>query len=420
VATARAQSEFNVQAAETNARLNRVNQNTPQGSLTWTERGPTNWDEAAYLAANPDVAGSGMSGLQHYSQYGRPEGRTGGVNPNFQPGGWEQTVTLSPEQQRLYEQSVAGQTLYGDAALSQLRGVQDTLSRPFQFGGPELTGQVQDRTGQLRMGADFTGIGDPNQSRDAVERAVLSRVNPDLERERAALESRLANQGITMGSQAWNTGMQDWERMANDARMQAVLAGGQEQSRIFGLGFQNAGFNNQAVGQASGLDLGRAQFGNAARQQSLQEQLALRSQPLNEAAALLSGQQVQNPQFQNVPQVMVQAPDYQGAVGQNYAGQVANWNAESQRIGQQNAAMAQMIGQIGGAGATAAFRFSDRRLKRDVRRIGTGAHGLPVYRFEYLWGERSEGYMADEVAAVAPHAVQIGADGFARVDYAAL
>lgn len=322
VATARAQSEFNVQAAETNARLNRVNQVTPQGTMTWRERGPSNWNEAAYMAANPDVAGSGMSGMQHYMQHGRPEGRTGGVDPNFQPGGWEQTVELSPEQRRLYDLSTAGQELYGQAALSQLRGVQDTLSRPFEFSAPAM---------QFRP--DFTGIGDPNQSRDAVQAAVLSRVNPDLERERAALESRLAAQGITMGAEAWNTGMQDWSRMANDARMQAVLAGGAEQSRMFGLG------------------MGQAQMGNAARQQSLQEQLALRSQPLNEAAALLTGQQVQNPQFSNFAQVQVQAPDYQGAVGQNYAGQVANWNSQNQRIGQQNAAVANLLGQVGGAAA---------------------------------------------------------------------
>lgn len=320
VATARAQSEFNVQAAEKNAELNRVNQVTPQGTLSWRQRGPSNWDEAAYMAANPDVAGSGMSGLQHYTMYGQREGRTGGVNPDFQPGGWEQTVSYSPEQQRLYDLATQAQTTYGEAANAQLGQVRDRLSTPFSFNAPAMS-----------FRPDFTGIGDPNQSRDAAQAAVLSRVNPDLERERASLESRLAAQGITMGSEAWNRGMQDWSRMANDARMQAVLAGGQEQSRIFGLG------------------MGQSQMNNAARQQSLAEQLALRSQPINEAAALLSGQQVMQPQFANVPQVMVAAPDYQGAVAQNFAGQQANWNTQAQMIGQQNAATAQMIGQLGGA-----------------------------------------------------------------------
>ena len=351
VATARAQSEFNVQAARETADLNRINQSTPYGNLTYAAPNNGGWNEDAYLRANPDVQAAGMNGLQHYQQFGQTEGRRGAesYNPTNQ---WTVSTTFSPEQQRLYEQSVAGQTLYGDAALAQLRGVQDTLSRPFEFSGPDLTSQVQDRTGQLRYGADFTGIGDPNQSRDAVQEALLARINPDLERERAALESRLANQGITMGSEAWNRGMLDYARQANDARYGAVLNAGQEQSRMFGLGLQNAAFNNQAVGQASGLDLGRAQFGNGARQQSLQEQLMLRSQPLNEAAALLTGSQVQNPQFTNVPQVMVQAPDYQGAVGQNYAGATGQYNAALQRQGANNQAAA---GAVASAATIAAI-----------------------------------------------------------------
>lgn len=349
VATARAQADFNLEGARETARLNRTNQTTPFGSSAWRESESRNWDDAAYLAANPDVAGSGLTGEQHYLQHGKKENRQG-VNAHYQPGGqWEQLVTLSPEQQRLYETSTQGQQIYGDAALAQLRGVQDRLSSPFEFNGPGVITNVQDRTGQLRSGPDFTGIGDPNQSRDAVQGALLSRINPDLERERAGLESRLANQGITMGSEAWNTGMQDYSRMANDARYGAILNAGQEQSRMFGLGLQQAGFNNEAAGQAFGMDMGRASFSNQARSQALQEALALRAQPLNEASALLSGEQVRMPQFDQVAGVNVAAPDYQGAVGQNFAGQMSQWNAESQRIGQQNAGYAQLIGTVAGA-----------------------------------------------------------------------
>ncbi len=349
VVTARAQAEFNSEAARENAALNRVNQITPQGTSSWRERPGQGWNEAAYIAANPDVAGSGMTGLDHYNRFGRNENRQG-VDPNYQPGGWEQTVTLSPEQQELYNQTVEGQRRYGNVALDQLRGIEGRGQ--FQFNGPEAQMQVQDRSGQIQNAPDFTGIGDPNQSRTAVEQAVLSRVNPDLERERAALEARLAAQGITMGSQMWNQGMQDWQRMANDARFGAVREGGAEQSRMFGLGLQQAGFNNAAVQQGFGMDMGRAQFANNARSQSLQEQLALRALPINEASVLLNGGQVAMPQFGNFAQVQTQAPDYQAAVGQNYAGQVANWNAESQRIGQQNAAWANLLGQVAGAGTS--------------------------------------------------------------------
>lgn len=40
--------------------------------------------------------------------------------------------------------------------------------------------------------------------------------------------------------------------------------------------------------------------------------------------------------------------------------------------------------------------FSDRRLKRNIERIGT-VKGLPWYSFEYIWGEKAEGFMSDEV-----------------------
>lgn len=383
-ATAQAQAEFNSAAARENAQLNRVDQITPQGSLTYGRNAQFDtWlndkiQEDRVWRQNTGQDFNEAASREWFSQR----------NPNAE---FTATVALSPEQQELYNQTVQGQRSYGNIANRQLQELEGRGS--FQFDGAGTP---------LQARPDFTGIGDPNQSREAVQGALMSRINPDLERERAALESRLANQGITMGSEAWNTGMQDWQRMANDARFGAILNAGQEQSRVFGLG------------------MGQAQMGNAARQQSLQEQLALRSQPINEAASLLTGQMVQNPQFQNVPQVMLQAPDYQGAVGQNYAGQISNWNSINQRIGAENAAIANALGQAGGMGASMAMKFSDRRLKRNVQRIGTGTMGLPLYRFQYLWGEQGEGYMADEVASVAPHAVVVGAGGFAMVDYSAL
>lgn len=326
VATARAQAEFNSQAARETAALNRVDQLTPQGDSRWRQ-----------------APGTGQ---------------------------WENVVSYSPEQQRLYDASTQGQEIYARSALQQLGNVEGRLSQPFEYSGPDITTNVQDRSGNLQYGVnlaqrpDYTGLGDPNQSREAVQQALLARINPDLERERAALESRLANQGITMGSQAWNTGMQDYSRQANDARYGAILNAGDEQSRMFGLGMQQAGFGNdarmqqatfgnQAVQQAYGMDIGRATFGNQARQQSLQEQLALRAQPINEASALLTGGQVQNPQFNPVAQVGVQAPDYAGGVGQNYAGAV-NWtNGVNQRQGANNAAMGSAAGAVGGAAIAA-------------------------------------------------------------------
>jgi hypothetical protein len=488
VATARAQGEMNIETARTNAALNRVNQYGPLGQITYRDLGGDRW---------------------------------------------EMRTELSPEQQELYRLWTDAQRQYGEAALRQLQSMQDRLASPFEFNGPslyatfpdrsgslmfdiadrsgglqtiipdhtkELTLDLKDRTGDLRFDVpdltrevkrrvDFSGIGDPDQARENVQSALLERLNPQLERERAALEARLANQGITTGTEAWRAGFDDWNRMANDARLAAILNAGQEQSRMWQLGLAQSGFNNQAiqqmmendlargrfgneaVGQAAQMDLSRGQFHNdalnlmqqmnlgqamfmnnaigqaaqmdlarggfqnnaigqaaqmdlaraaqqnAARQQALQEALALRAQPLNEAAALLSGDQIQMPTLAPVPQVGVQAPDYQGAVAQNYAGQMAAYNARMQQIGAQNAALGNLLGTLGGA---AIWKWSDRRVKRDVVRVGTGRYGLPLYAWRYIWGGVGVGHMADEVARVRPDAVRIGADGFARVNYGAL
>ena len=64
---------------------------------------------------------------------------------------------------------------------------------------------------------------------------------------------------------------------------------------------------------------------------------------------------------------------------------------------------------------------SDRRLKRDVTRIGVRADGIPLYAFRYLWDRIVRyGVMAQDVLRVKPEAVIRHAAGFLMVDYGAL
>jgi hypothetical protein len=70
---------------------------------------------------------------------------------------------------------------------------------------------------------------------------------------------------------------------------------------------------------------------------------------------------------------------------------------------------------------------SDRRVKRNIVRIGDHPVGIGLYLFDYdperraRWGlARQLGVMADEVEAVMPAAVSVGGDGYKQVDYAML
>jgi hypothetical protein len=97
--------------------------------------------------------------------------------------------------------------------------------------------------------------------------------------------------------------------------------------------------NNAAQQQQYGQNLGAAQFGNQAVQQSLAQQSALRAQPLNEILGLMGGSQIQLPQFQGYQGAQVApAPTFAGyqAQGQNamqnYGIQQAGANAGMQGV----------------------------------------------------------------------------------------
>lgn len=61
--------------------------------------------------------------------------------------------------------------------------------------------------------------------------------------------------------------------------------------------------------------------------------------------------------------------------------------------------------------------FSDIRLKKNIKQIGTRSDGLNVYEFEYIWGGgRQVGLMAQEVQGVYPDAVS-ESGGYLMVNY---
>jgi hypothetical protein len=166
---------------------------------------------------------------------------------------------------------------------------------------------------------------------------------------------------------------------------------------------------NAAQLQQYNQNLGGAQFANSAATQELQKQLALRNQPLNEITGLMSGSQLQMPQFQGYnPTNIAPAPVFAGAQAQGAA------NMQNYGI-QQSGANATTSGLFGLAGAA----LSDRRLKSNIERIGTHKLGIGVYEYDIL-GERQQGVMADEVEKVMPEAVLMHPSGYKMVNYGLL
>lgn len=330
--TAAAQTGSNRDSSIASALINNYDENSPFGNVRYTQNGTQSYTDA--------------------------NGQTVSV-PKF-----TRSVNLSPDQQGLLDrQNKAGLNL-GDLAVSQSARLNTVMNSPMDTSGlPSMPGSVnlQQNPGLVTGAGLMTNIGPQDYSADRrrVEDAMMSRFNEDFSRDEAASQTRLVNQGLTPGSEAWNNEMTRLDRARNDARTQATLAGGQEQSRLAGLELQQAQFGNNArlqegqFGNTARLD--SANFGNNAQLQqqganstlrsgALQEQLALRNQPINEIAALLSGSQINVPQF---------ASGYQQGIGAAPIGQYINDDYQN-RLAQNNATLSGMFG-LGSSAIRGAF-----------------------------------------------------------------
>ncbi|NYJ13778.1 hypothetical protein GGI64_004865 [Rhizobium leguminosarum] len=92
----------------------------------------------------------------------------------------------------------------------------------------------------------------------------------------------------------------------------------------------------------------------------------------------------------------------------------------SSGMGGSSGGMGGSSGDTGGSdpGGTDPGWGSDRRLKTNVRRIGTSPAGIPIYAFRYIWGgPQFVGTMAQDLLLIRPDAVIQGTTGYYRVDY---
>ena len=208
-----------------------------------------------------------------------------------------------------------GRLLYSDAPAGGGGG------RPQPTGGAAFGGTATGGGGA--MGGGGFGVGQvqgpvDDASRRRVEEAILARLEPQFRKDESTLRNQLLSSGLEVGSPAYTSELMRLQQGQNDARQQAVLTGGTEESRQVGL---NSGLQGQAFGQG----MQGAQFDNAVRQQMLQEMLLQRNTPLNELNALRTGSQVAMPTFGNYyTNNAAPAPIFDASVAQgNYDAQAA-------------------------------------------------------------------------------------------------
>jgi hypothetical protein len=464
-ATAAAQTGTNVSTGVANSFLNNVNQNTPDGSLRYDVTGNYDWTD-------PSTG----------SKYSLPT--------------FTSTQTLSPQGEAIKQQTLAAQMNMAGMANAQSGSIANLLSTGFNpTSGAPAAGNASGLSsipgaatsygsgGNIQMGlgnygqqqGTFGDAGDITRSygpqddfssdRQRVEDSLMSRINPQLAKERGNIEQRLADQGIRYGSQAYTSAMDDYNRQATDTRFGAIGQAGQEQQRMMDMAAQRAGFQNAAQQQSYQQQLGRGEFANnaqsqnytqalgagsfanaaqqqanaqnasaagfynaglgqqlgqqqsifnaqnAGRNQYLQEQYQQRNQPINEISSLLSGSQVQQPNWLNSPSSQIATTDIGGLINQNFAQQSQNYQAANQNWQSTMGGILGLGGKLGAAAIT-----SDERVKENIVPMATvfaaGEDGerkkLPISEWQYKddpTGTRHIGPMAQDVEKIDKRAV---------------
>ena len=303
------------------------------------------------------------------------------------------TQTLTPEAQATLESQQRVQRSLAGLGEQAAGTAQRIMGTPFNYTGPDIqTGIDMSGSPRAPVNAGTTG-----------QAAIMARLQPQIEQQSKATAQNLANQGITPGSEAYNNAMREQQQGQNDLYSQAALQG---------IGLDTAAQQNYYNQQ-----LQSGQFGNTAANQAMAQQVGLYNQPLNQISALMSGSQIQAPQFQQYSgggQIGA-APVAQAATNQgNY--NTAAYNAQMGALG----GLYSGIGSIAGAGLVpGGFLRSDIRLKSNIVKVGEHPKGFGIYEYD-IDGYRERGVLAQEVEKIMPEAVMEHPDGYKMVNYGAL
>lgn len=384
---AQQQTSSNVQTAIAQALLNQQRQVTPFGTLDFSQIGETT------------IPGTDI------------------VIPRF-----EQTQTLSPLGQQQFDTQQRISNLLNNLAESNIGNVEQAQSQQFgfeNFGAPTpqvnrgpLSQQGTVSTGGTQItplgaqgalpGAQGTPLGgrvpfanlaqipqsagafaqQGRQAEQASFQRALSLLNPEFARQQNELNVNLSERGLPLSSQAAQGVIDPFERRRNEAlntaAFSALGAGRSEQERLLNQAFQS-------------------------RQQGIQEQSLLRSQPINEIATLLgTSPGLAIPQFNPFSPSQIGESDVLGA------------GLAQQGFQQQNRS-ANLQGLFS-LGAAAAAAFSDIRVKENIKPYGY-YKGHRLYSYNYIWEDEPQiGVMAQEIEKTIPGAVS-EINGIKRVNY---
>lgn len=238
----------------------------------------------------------------------------------------------------------------------------------------------------------------------------------DLTRDRAMMEAGLRSNAYdkAFGYSNLDAGRrQEADRFGAETQFQANLANQDSQNRVIDRYLTSAGLLS-GLGSTSDAS-NRANIGLLADLGGDQRAISQ-----SEATAPISLLQVQQALLSGLPLSMFTGQTTSGTSAGTSTG-TSTSTGTGTTVENKTPSLLQGIGQGADTIGALAALFSDRRLKRDIKQLGTRPDGLGVYEYAYVWGpERHVGVMADEVLKVKPEAVLTHPSGYLMVDYGRL
>lgn len=264
-------------------------------------------------------------------------------NPNFYGPGGSQVRTRNPDGSYSVTQSLSPELQQAYTSQNQLQArlmgqannlVGSNLSYAGLQGSPEFN--TNGVAGIPNADADNLA-----KTRDSLYAQQTQYLDPQFQQAQSDLDSKLANQGVMPGSEAYNREVnnlaQTKQKAYGDARNAAIQAGGAEQSRQFGLGLQqhSTGINDALAKYNTGMQ---------GRQQGVSEANSLHNSGFNDLTSLRSGPQVALPQYQGQTGTSIPGVDYMNAANLGYNANLGISNANAA----QNAGMTNGLFNLGG------------------------------------------------------------------------
>ncbi len=480
VGAANATAAANMEMAKYATEANRINQNNPYGSLSYSQDGNGRWTQTETLDPRIQEALNSQIKVQtDRSQYASD--LLGEVKSSY-------ATPFNPNRLESY--------------LSGVNNVnQDSLGRAGNFNsnasintGTPTANELNTQFGQFNGGPQQNLNApsyDPSRAQEYANKAFESQMallSPEMERYDTSLRNSLALQGLTPGTEASTNALTSYElgragqmnslaassyltgneaanrdyssqlnaynsqnnaantqfgnnlqqfganteaqRMGNDAntqnftnQLQSYLQGNQAQLQQFGM--DQASYDNQLRGLSANAGLQQAENDSQSQAYSQalseygtnwQQDQTLRNLPLNELNALMSGQQVQNPEFKNYYlQNQTAGADYLGAASSQGDWDRGIYNAQAAEASSGNAA----LGNLASA-AMMMFAMSDERLKKNIEKVGETPGGTNVYQWD--WNTKGKKIAGNQptvgvIAQENPHAAKKTSTGYLGVDY---